>query len=311
MGLVLADQVSLGPLEVGAERPDGMAQMKNAIDAMCNLVTPREVRLDQVGVDPGTLDQLRFAKKFRKGVPLKDYLMFMDRAGVRRSLLLAVRAGDLREEGSFEVPYKRVRDVCSEYPDRFSGLAGIDPTRGMQGLKDLETAVAEYGFVGAHIYPHWFRKPPNDPIYYPYYAKCCELGIPVQIQVGQNMNYRKNRGFPAVDFPISLDRVAIDFPDLKIVGIHLGYPWTDEMISMAWKHPNIYIGTDAHAPRYWPESFVHYANTYGQDKVIFGTDWPVMTPERAIDEINELGFRAIPKRKLLRDNAARVFGLKR
>ena len=286
-----------------------MAKITNAIDAMSNLVTPREIRLDQVGLDPETFDQLRFPKKFRNGVPLRDYMKFMDRAGVKRSLLLAVRAGDLREKGSFEVSYARVRDVCRRHPDRFSGLAGIDPTRGMQGLKDLETAITEYGFVGAHIYPHWFRLPPNDPVYYPYYAKCCELNVPIQIQVGQNMNYRKNRTFPAVDFPIALDRVAIEFPTLTIVGIHIGYPWTDEMISMSWKHENVYIGSDAYAPRYWPDSFVHYANTYGQDKVIFGTDWPLMTPERAINEIEELGLRPIPKRKLLRDNAARIFGL--
>jgi hypothetical protein len=283
----------------------------DAIDVVCNLVTPREIRLDQVGLDPETFDQTRFPKKFRNGVPLRDYMKIMDRAGVKRSLLIAVRAGDLREKGSFEVPYRRVRDVCQRYPDRFSGLAGIDPTRGVKGLKDLEKAVNEYGFVGAHVYPHWFRQPPNNAIYYPYYAKCCELKIPIQVQVGQNLNYRRSRAFPTVDFPIALDRVAIDFPDLRILGIHMGYPWTDEMISMAWKHENIYIGSDAYAPRYWPDSFVHYINTYGQDKVLFGTDWPLMTPERAVSEIQELQLRAIPKRKLLRDNALKLYGLKR
>lgn len=285
--------------------------LDDAVDAVCNLVTPREIRLDQVGLDPETFDQLRFPAKFRNGVPIRDYLKIMDRAGVKRSLLIAVRAGDLREKGSFEVPYRRVRDICRRHPGRFSGLAGIDPTRGVQGLKDLEKAVTEYGFVGAHVYPHWFRRPPNDAIYYPYYAKCSELGIPIQVQVGQNLNYRRSRPFPTVDFPIALDRVAIDFPTLKIVGIHLGYPWTDEMISMAWKHENVYIGSDAYAPRYWPDAFVHYVNTYGQDKVLFGTDWPLMTPERAISEIHELQLRKIPMRKLLRDNAVKLYGLER
>jgi hypothetical protein len=283
--------------------------MVGYVDAVCNLVTPREIRLDQVGLDPEIFAKLKFPEKFQNGVPLGAYLKFMDRAGVGRSLLIAVRAGDLREAGSFELPYRRVFDVCRKHPDRFSGLAGIDPFRGMQGLRDLDTAIKEYGFVGAHIYPHWFRLPPNDAKYYPYYAKCCELNVPVQIQVGQNLMYRKGRAFPAVDFPIALDQVAIDFPDLKIVGIHIGYPWTDEMISMAWKHENVYIGSDAYAPSHWPESFVHYLNTYGQNKVIFGTDWPLMTPERAISEIEALDLRPVPKRKLLRDNAIKLFRL--
>jgi len=283
----------------------------DAIDAMCNLVTPREIRLDQVGLAPQTFDQLRFPKRYRNGVPLPDYLRMMDKAGVKQALMLAVRAGDLREQGSFEIPYERVRDVCKTYRNRLFGLAGIDPTRGMQGLEDLERAVTQYGFVGAHIYPHWFRRPPDDAIYYPYYARCSELGVPVQIQVGQNLNYRRNRGFPAVDFPIALDRVAINFPDLKIIGIHIGFPWHDEMISMAWKHENIYIGSDAYAPKHWPKSFVHYINTYGQDKVLFGTDWPAITPERGVSEILALGLRPGPLRKLLRDNARRVFKLPR
>ena len=79
----------------------------------------------------------------------------MDRAGIERSLLIAVRAGDINMKGGFELPYERVHEVCRQHPARFSGLAGIDPFRGMQGLRDLEQAVREYGFVGAHLYPHW------------------------------------------------------------------------------------------------------------------------------------------------------------
>ena len=97
------------------------------------------------------------------------------------------------------------------------------------------------------------------------------------------------------------------FPDLRLIGIHLGVPWIDEMISMAWKHDNIYIGGDAYAPRHWPKQVVHYANTYGQDKFLFGTDWPVIDPERAIREVGDLGFRPAAKRKILRDNALNIF----
>ena len=283
--------------------------MAGAIDIVCNLFTPQEVRQGQTGVDEYFLDQVRFPAELRPGVPLETYLEKMDRARIQRSLLVAVRAGDLRISGSFEIPYARVADICQRYPDRFSGLAGVDPTRGMQGLRDLEYAVKEYGFVGAHLYPHWFGLPPDHARYYPIYAKCCELEIPLMMQVGHCLRYQRERILPSVGRPITLDQIAIDFPELVLIGIHLGYPWTEEMISVAWKHENVYIGSDAYAPRHWPESFVHFINTWGKDKVLFGTDWPVIDPERAITEIEALELRPESKQKFLRDTALRLFRL--
>jgi hypothetical protein len=90
---------------------------------------------------------------------------------------------------------------------------------------------------------------------------------------------------------MTLDRVAMHFPELTIIGIHLGYPWTDEMISVCTKHPNVYMAGDAYAPKHWPQQAVHYANTYGQDKFLFGTDWAVIDPERAMNEMHDLAFR--------------------
>jgi predicted TIM-barrel fold metal-dependent hydrolase len=179
----------------------------------------------------------------------------------------------------------------------------------MQGLYDLEEAVKEYGFVGAHLYPHWCELPPDHAKYYPYYAKCCELDIPIMMQVGHNLVYSRERRLPSVGRPITLDQVAIDFPELKLIGIHIGVPWTAEMISMCWKHENVYTAGDAYAPKYWPKEFVHYANSYGKHKVLFGTDWPVIDPERAVQEIEALGFRDDAKQMLMRDNALRVFNL--
>ena len=283
--------------------------MDGAIDIVCNLFTPQEVQQGQTGVDEYFLDQVRFPAELRPGVPLETYLEKMDHARIQRSLLIAVRAGDLRIKGSFEIPYARVADICQRYPDRFSGLAGVDPTRGMQGLRDLEYAVKEYGFVGAHLYPHWFGLPPDHARYYPIYAKCCELEIPLMMQVGHCLRYQRERILPSVGRPITLDQIAIDFPELVLIGIHLGYPWTEEMISVAWKHENVYIGSDAYAPRHWPESFVHFINTWGKDKVLFGTDWPVIDPERAITEIDTLELRPESKQKFLRDTALRLFRL--
>lgn len=283
--------------------------MSGSIDIVCNLFTPDTVANGQTGLDDEFKAQVRMPEYMRNGVEIEDYLKKMDKAGIERSLLIAVRCGDLNVRESFEIPYARVAEVCAAHPDRFSGLAGVDPYRGMQGIYDLEQGVKEYGFVGAHLYPHWFGLAPDHAKYYPYYSKCCELDIPIMMQVGHNLVYSKTRRLPSVGRPIALDQVAIDFPELALIGIHIGVPWTDEMISMCWKHENVYTAGDAYAPKYWPESYVHYANTYGRHKVMFGTDWPVIDPERAVKEVDDLGMNAEAKQMLMRDNALRVFKL--
>ena len=186
---------------------------------------------------------------------------------------------------------------------------GIDPYQGMDGVRALEDAVENMGFIGAHLYPHWFELPANHAKYYPFYTRCIDLGIPVQIQVGQSLIYSKDHRCRSVGRPIYLDDIACDLPELKLIGTHVGIPWHDEMIAMAWKHENIYICTDAHSPKYWPPSLVKFINSYGQDKVIFGSDFPVLEFEQTIAEIDALGLKPEVQRKFFRENAARIYGL--
>ncbi|MBN9477201.1 MAG: hypothetical protein ABS43_01090 [Bordetella sp. SCN 67-23] len=280
-----------------------------AIDIVVNVFTPREFAEGRIATDDAFRAKTRQADAFHRGIEIPDYIRKMDAAHIDRSLLIAVRMGDLRIRGSVEIPYERVREICLEHPDRFSGLAGIDPTRGVQGLRELDVAVKEYGFVGAHYYPHWFGIAPDAALMYPYYARCCELDIPIMMQMGNCLIYQRDRRLPTIAQPIMLDRVAIDFPDLKLIGIHLGYPWTDEMIAMAWKHPNIHMAGDAYAPKHWPASVVKFADSYGQDKFLFGTDWPVIDPGRAVREMDDLGLRPVSRKKIMRDNALKLFRL--
>ena len=280
-----------------------------AIDIVVNAFTPQEVENNQTGFDANFMAQVRMPEEMRGGVTIEDYLRKMDAAGIERSLLIAVRAGEPAWQGSFEIPYQQIAQYCDAYPDRFSGLAGVDPTRGVEQLKELDHAVKELGFVGAHFYPHWFRMPPDSALCYPIYSRCEELDIPIMMQVGQNLIYQKDVRLPSVAKPILLDQVAIDFPNLVLVGIHIGVPWTDEMIAMAWKHENIYIGIDAYAPKHLPASLKHYMNSYGSHKVMFGTDWPVIDPERAVREMQEHEFRSESLEKVMRGNAVKVFRL--
>jgi len=257
-----------------------------------------------------------YVRAFKRDVPMdhgysyEQMLKMMDAGGVERAFLVAAKIGQLGLSGSWHLPYEIVAEAVKRHPDRFYGLAGIDPTEGMKGVRALQHAVEDLGFIGAHLYPHWFEMAPDHARYYPFYAKCVELGVPIQLQVGQSLIYDPDRPLRSVGRPITLDAVACDFPELKLVGIHIGIPWTDEMIAMAAKHPNVYIVADAYAPKHWPAQFVRYIDSYGQDKVMFGTDFPVLTFERMRDEIETLGLRPEPKRKFLRDNAIRVYGLK-
>ena len=279
------------------------------IDVVVAPFTPLEVANGEVGVDQAFMDKVRMPDDLRGGVPLEDYVAMMDTAGVERSLLISVHAGDLRLKHSFAIPHERVAGYCEQFPGRLYGVAGIDPSAGMRGLREFESAVRDHGFVGAHLYPHWFELPPDHARYYPFYAKCCELDVPIMMQVGHCLDYQRDRILPSVGRPITLDRVAIDFPELKLIGIHLGWPWTEEMIAVSFKHQNVYMAGDAYAPKHWPRAFVEYADSWGQDKCLFGTDWPVIAPDRAVREVDELGLRPGSKRKLLRDNALALFRL--
>lgn len=279
-----------------------------AIDAVVNIWTPEALagRPDRRSF---YTEKMRVDTRTFEGMTLEEMLARMDAAGIEKAFLIAAKVGPLGHRACYHVPYRLVAEAVQRYPHRFYGLAGLDPTEGMKGVRELERAVRDDGFIGAHFYPHWFELAPDHARWYPFYAKCVELDIPVQLQVGQSMIYDPSLPRRSVGRPITLDSVACDFPELKIVGIHVGIPWTEEMIAMAWKHPNVYIGSDAHSPKYWPASFVNYINTYGQDKVIFGTDFPVLDFERTRREIEALGLRPEAKRKFLRDNALRLYKL--
>lgn len=243
------------------------------------------------------------------GYSYQQMLEMMDAAGTERAFLVANKTGQIGLPGSWHLPYEVVADAVAAHPKRFYGLAGIDPTEGMDGVRALERAVKDHGFIGAHLYPHWFELAPDHARYYPFYAKCVELDVPIMLQVGQSLVYTKERPLRSVGRPITLDSVACDFPELKLIGMHVGIPWTEEMIAMAWKHDNVFIIADAHAPKYWPQSFVHYINSYGRHKVMYGTDFPVLTFERYRREVDDLNLRPESRRLFLRDNAIRVFGL--
>ena len=286
-----------------------MSNNVKAIDAVVNIWTEEALSHRPDWRDDFFVGKMKAQRGLMQGLSLEQMIDLMQEAGIKHGFLVAAKAGRPGLPGCYHLPPQVVADAVNKYPEHFSGLLGIDPFMGMAGVRELEDAVRNLGFIGAHLYPHWFELAPDHAKYYPFYAKCCELDIPVQLQVGQSMIYSKEHRCRSVGQPITLDPVACDFPELRLIGIHVGIPWTDEMIAMAWKHDNVFIGADAHSPKYWPANFTSYLNSYGQDKVIFGTDFPVLNFKRTREEIDALALKPEVMQKFLRDNVRRVYKL--
>ena len=201
-----------------------------------------------------------------------------------------------------------VAEVAGRYPGRFFTIVIPDPTDIMRCLRPIDRAVAERGSKAVNIEPFLWGKPPTDRMYYPIYAKCVELDVTFTTQIGNTGPLYSSE----VGRPIYLDHVALDFPELRIVGGHIGWPWTDEAIALAWKHRNVWLDTSAHVAKHFPPAFVHFMRTFGQDKCLFASDWPLLPVGRSLEQLDE--HCALPqavRRKFLRDNAVRAFRLER
>lgn len=236
-----------------------------------------------------------------EGVPIELTLAEMDATGVEKAFLRAW----MRPEGVI-ISNDDIAALVQKYPDRFLGMATVDPRRPMAAVQELERAVKELGLRALHMLPWIWNLPPNDRLYYPLFVKCVELGIPFCCQVGHTGPlFPSDPGRP---IPY-IDEVALAFPELTIVGGHIGYPWTDEMIALAWKYPNVYIDTSAHLPKYYPSALVEFMNGRGQDKVLFATNYPMLLFTPCMSQIEGLGLKPEVQEKFLRLNAMRVFGL--
>jgi uncharacterized protein len=185
-------------------------------------------------------------------------------------------------------------------------VAGVNLERPVEAVRELDRAVRELGFKALRVIPWLWKLPPNDRLYYPLYVKCIELDVPFCTQVGHTgplMPSETGRPIPYID------EVALTFPELKIVGGHIGYPWTDEMIALAWKHEHVYIDTSAYLPRYYPPQLLHFMNSYGQDKVLFGSNFPMLDLKQCAEQARALELKPEVKAKFLAGNARRVFQL--
>jgi hypothetical protein len=173
----------------------------------------------------------------------------------------------------------------------------------MRAVREIRRCIEQLGFKAIRVLPWLWEAPPTDRRFYPVYVTCCEMGVPFCTQIGHTGPLMPSE----VERPIYLDQVAIDFPELVIVGGQIGYPWTDEAIAVATKHENFYIDTSAYTVKRYPAALVEYMRGHGRAKVLFGSHYPMITPMHALDGVEALGLDNEAKTMFLAGNARRVF----
>jgi predicted TIM-barrel fold metal-dependent hydrolase len=235
-----------------------------------------------------------------EALPLEITIAAMDEGDVG----LGLTAAWYGPEGSL-IDNEEVAGYVAAHPDRLRGVAGADLRRPMEAVRDLRRRVDE-GFVALRIVPWLWELPPTDRRYYPLYAACVDLDVPFCTQVGHTGPLRPSETGRPIPY---VDQVALDFPELRIVCGHIGYPWTTEMIAVADKHPNVFIDTSAYAANRYPTELVDYLKGRGRTKVMFGTNYPMMTAARALAALDSLELDDETRHRFLTANAHEVFRL--
>jgi uncharacterized protein len=225
-------------------------------------------------------------------MPEEEVIARLDEAGIERTLITGFDEWTSAHE-TF-IPNELVAGLAERHPDRFIPFAGVDLLMGSQAVREFERLVRDHGFRGLSLRPFMIGLPADDRRYYPLYAKCVELDVPLSIHTSANWTTVAPND---LGHPRHIDVVAADFPDLKLVMSHAGYPWVLEAVLLAWKYPNVYVELAAHRPRYmampgtgW-DPLLRFGPTTIREKVLFGSGWFLLgrPPGQLIEE-----FRALP-----------------
>ena len=249
------------------------------------------------------LDSLRrwTRQELKSEVPLSATLETMDKAGVGIGLVSAWWG----PQGAL-IDNDEVASFVREVPGRLVGVASVNLARPMDAVRELRRCVRRLGFRALRIVPWLWGLPPDDRRYYPLYAECIELDVPFCLQVGHTgplMTSETGRPIPY------LENVALEFPELRIVAGHIGAPWTQEIISLATKFPNLYIDTSAYKATRYPADFVEFMRGRGAGKVLFGSNYPMLTAAACLEGLDSLALGDEAKQAFLSGNARRVFKL--
>lgn len=225
---------------------------------------------------------------------------------------VVVKARDVESSFGLKIRNEDVAEFCRTHGERFVGFAGVDPLKGISAIRELEYAIRELGLSGLNIQCFENQVAINDPRLYPLYAKCIELDVPVNLHCSINFS---TQSLMKYGHPLQLDEVMVHFPELRVIASPPGWPWVQELIGVAWRHANVHIGIVAVRPKYLGvansgyEPLMQYGNSVLQDRIIFGSAWPMQPVARAVEEVEALPLKDSVKRKWLHDNAAALLRL--
>lgn len=269
---------------------------QTAIDCLVN------VHFGEAGSQPTWMlkvrdDYFKGPESMFEPVELSALLAEMDEQGVHKAILM----------DSLANPSATARAFVEAKPDRFAlAMGGVNLLRPVKALRELSAIVSALPVAYAVVGPSFWgdgQYPPSDAVYYPLYARCAELDLPLCV----------NTGIPGppipgeVQHPMHLDRVCVRFPELRLCMIHGADPWWDVAIRLLLKYANLRLMTSAWSPKRLPESLLHYMRTRGQNKVIFASDWPVLPMRRVIPEALALDLPSDVLQNYLYDNAREFF----
>jgi predicted TIM-barrel fold metal-dependent hydrolase len=215
--------------------------------------------------------------------------------------------------GRRRVPNEEVADAARENPDVMIAFASIDPHKGKMGAREARRLIDEHGVRGFKFHPTVQAFHPYDAMAWPIYEVINEYGLPAIFHTGHSGigSGMPGGGGMRLEYsnPMHLDDVAIRFPRMQIVMAHPSWPWQDEALSVAVHKPNVWIDLSGWSPKYFPQQLIQYANTRLKDRVLFGSDFPLITPDRWMKDAKDVGFREEVMPGILKNNAARLLGL--
>jgi predicted TIM-barrel fold metal-dependent hydrolase len=216
--------------------------------------------------------------------------------------------------GQRPVSNEEVAEVAAEHSDIMIPFASIDPARGKEGVRAARRLIESYGVKGFKFHPQYQEFFPNDKKAYPLYEVIAEAKLPALFHTGHSGMGTGMPGGGGIRLkygnPMDIDDVAVDFPDMPIILAHPSWPWQDEALSICLHKPQVYIDLSGWSPKYFPPQLVHYANTQLKHKVLFGTDYPLLTPERWLKDFATLDIRDEVRPLILKENAAKLLKLR-
>lgn len=268
-----------------------------AIDVWAQITTPRMAEATWMQ----TL--LRWTGRAGERVvpTVESTLASMDAAGVDVALLSAWYG----PEGPL-ITNEQVAAQVAQAPDRFRALASADIRNPAEAVREIRRFTAEDAFVGVRIVPWLWDRPPNDRLYYPLYVACIEAGVPLCTQIGHTGPLCRSEPGRLIPY---LEDVLLDLPELVVVGGHVGFPWIDELSSLTFKYPNLYVDTSAYTLGRLPGAFVDYMRGAGTGRVMFGTNWPMISHRKCLRDLDRLGLSSAEADNFLGGIARRVFAI--